>query len=236
MRTKSKKPNKQRYYQYNIPKHENHKLLSASVSKKLKQEKGLKSLPIREGDEVLIVRGSHKGKSGKVNKTDPVKSRIYVDGLGSKKTDAQEIAIPIHPSNVVIQKIYGKDKYRREQLIARRIADKSKMEEVLSILEEEAALEEELEEDVIDFAEDGDDDDLLLDDDELLIDDETSLEPPTVDVPETVEVVEEPAAKKPAKKAAKKPAKKAAKKAAKKPAKKAAKKPAKKPAKKEGKN
>ena len=133
MRTKSKKPNKQRYYQYNIPKHENHKLLSASVSKKLKQEKGLKSLPIREGDEVLIVRGSHKGKSGKVNKTDPVKSRIYVDGLGSKKTDAQEIAIPIHPSNVVIQKIYGKDKYRREQLIARRIADKSKMEEVLSI-------------------------------------------------------------------------------------------------------
>ena len=68
MRTKSKKPNKQRYYQYNIPKHENHKLLSASVSKKLKQEKGLKSLPIREGDEVLIVRGSHKGKSGKVNK------------------------------------------------------------------------------------------------------------------------------------------------------------------------
>ena len=189
MRTKSKKPNKQRYYQYNIPKHENHKLLSASVSKKLKQEKGLKSLPIREGDEVLIVRGSHKGKSGKVNKTDPVKSRIYVDGLGSKKTDAQEIAIPIHPSNVVIQKIYGKDKYRREQLIARRIADKSKMEEVLSILEEEAALEEELEEDVIDFAEDGDDDDLLLDDDDLLIDDETSLEPPTVDVPETVEVV-----------------------------------------------
>ncbi|MBS85866.1 MAG: 50S ribosomal protein L24, partial [Candidatus Heimdallarchaeota archaeon] len=228
MRTKSKKPNKQRYYQYNIPKHENHKLLSASVSKKLKQDKGLKSLPIREGDEVLIVRGSHKGKSGKVNKTDPVKSRIYVDGLGSKKTDAQEIAIPIHPSNVVIQKIYGKDKYRREQLIARRIADKSKMEEVLSILEEEAALEEELEEDVIDFAEDGDDDDLLLDDDDLLlddddllIDDETSLEPPTVDVPETVEVVEEPAAKKPAKKAAKKPAKKAAKK----PAKKAAKKP-----------
>ena len=168
MRTKSKKPNKQRYYQYNIPKHENHKLLSASVSKKLKQEKGLKSLPIREGDEVLIVRGSHKGKSGKVNKTDPVKSRIYVDGLGSKKTDAQEIAIPIHPSNVVIQKIYGKDKYRREQLIARRIADKSKMEEVLSILEEEAALEEELEEDVIDFAEDGDDDDLLIDDDETV--------------------------------------------------------------------
>jgi len=168
MRPKSKKPGKQRLYEYSAPKNDSHKMVSAPLSKKLREEKGVRSLPIREGDTVLIVRGDHKGKNGKVNKTDPQKQRIYIEGLSSKKTDAQEIAIPVHPSNVVIQKYNSRDR-RHLNILNRRIADEEKKIDIESVLAEAEAEEAE---DLIEF----DDDELEGMDDELLEEDLEDLE------------------------------------------------------------
>jgi len=147
MRTKSKKPGKQRLYEYKIPKHEAHKLLSAPLSKKLREDRGFRSLPIREGDEVQIVRGDFTGKKGKVNRTEPSKARIYIDGIGGEKTDASEIAIPIHPSNVVITKMSTRDR-RRMEIINRRVEAEDQKIDIDSVL---AEIEAEEEEDLIDF-------------------------------------------------------------------------------------
>ena len=167
MRRKSKKPSKQRLYEHETPKNEAHKLMSAPLSKKLRTEHGYRTLPVREGDSIIIVRGEYKGKKGKISKTDPVKHRIFVDGIGGKKTDAQEIAIPLHPSNVIIEKINSKDRYRRDNIVKRRIPDDTKKEEIISLLEKEAAAEIEAEEDLIEF-----EDDELTEDEELLMEDE----------------------------------------------------------------
>lgn len=177
MRPKSIKPKKQRKYTFDVPRHEAHKLLSAALSPKLRQEKGFKTIGLREGDTVQILRGSHKGKSGKISKTDPDNQRVYVDGIFNKKTDNTEIPVPIHPSNVVISKLVQRDR-RRLQIMNRRILEEDKKIDIESVLAEALAEEEDLIEIDDDLDLEGlddvdlDDDDLDLDDDDFDLIDE----------------------------------------------------------------
>ena len=62
----STQPRKQRKYRANAPLHTKHKFLSANLSKSLRQKYGKRSLPLRKGDEVLVMRGSFKKKRAKV--------------------------------------------------------------------------------------------------------------------------------------------------------------------------
>ena len=70
---------------------------------------------IRTDDEVVVIAGKDKGKTGKVLRTDPKKDRVYVAGLNMVKRhqrpnpgrpNAQVGVIekegPIHVSNVAI--------------------------------------------------------------------------------------------------------------------------------------
>jgi large subunit ribosomal protein L24 len=70
---------------------------------------------IRRDDEVVVIAGKDKGKTGKVIRTDPKKDRVYVGGLNMVKRhqrpnparpNAQVGVIekegPIHVSNVAI--------------------------------------------------------------------------------------------------------------------------------------
>ncbi|OLS28543.1 MAG: 50S ribosomal protein L24P [Candidatus Heimdallarchaeota archaeon LC_2] len=167
MRTQSKKPKKQRLFQFNPPRHETHKLLSANLSISLRETKGFRSLPLRKGDTVTITRGDMKGKSGKVMKVDLSKQRVYVDKIVKRKTDNTEIPFPIHASNLVITNIIEKDRKRLE-LINRRIKkeeDKIDIDAVLAETEED--------EDIIEL----EDEDLIapLDDDDIeLLEEDTT--------------------------------------------------------------
>lgn len=42
------------------------KIMSSSLSKDLRGKHSVRSMPIRKDDEVLVVRGAHKGREGKV--------------------------------------------------------------------------------------------------------------------------------------------------------------------------
>ena len=70
---------------------------------------------IRTDDEVIVIAGKDKGKTGKVIRTDPKKDRVYVGGLNMVKRhqrpnparpNAQVGVIekegPIHVSNVAL--------------------------------------------------------------------------------------------------------------------------------------
>lgn len=142
MRPKSKAPRKQRKYNYTAIKHEVHKLMSANLSPELRSTKGFRSLPVKVGDSVTIMRGKYKGRSGKVNKVMPQKQRVYVDKIMRGKTDKTEIPIPLHPSNLMITKYVTKDR-RRMELINRRIKEESEKIDIESVLEELEKEEEE---------------------------------------------------------------------------------------------
>jgi large subunit ribosomal protein L24 len=72
-------------------------------------------MKIRRDDEVVVIAGKDKGKTGKVIRTDPKKDRVYVGGLNMVKRHQRpnparptaQVGViekegPIHVSNVAI--------------------------------------------------------------------------------------------------------------------------------------
>jgi large subunit ribosomal protein L24 len=81
--------------------------------------RGRKHLKIRSGDQVKVIAGKDRGKSGRVLRVEPRKQRVYVEGLNKVKRHVRpkqvagahtEAAMggvieregPIHVSNVML--------------------------------------------------------------------------------------------------------------------------------------
>ena len=100
---------KQRKYNFNAPNHLRHKMLNTNLSKELRKELGFRSFPVRSGDIVKIMTGQFKGKSGKVDKVNLAKIRVYVEKTGVKRQDGSISLYPISPSNLQITKLVKDD-------------------------------------------------------------------------------------------------------------------------------
>ena len=98
----SKQPRKQRKALYNAPAHTRVKQLSASLSKDLRAKLGKRTLPVKTGDKVRIVRGDFKNQEGKVLSVDYGSYKITVEEMTLSKADGTVTFYPIDPSNVVI--------------------------------------------------------------------------------------------------------------------------------------
>jgi len=116
MKAKSAKPGKQRKKLYNAPYHLRGKVMSAHISSELREKYGARSMPIRSGDTVRVLRGDYEGVEGKVVRVDRGKYRIFIEGITRQKADGTTIYVPIHPSKVEIIKLNLDDKFRREIL------------------------------------------------------------------------------------------------------------------------
>lgn len=68
-------------------------------------------MKIKKGDNVIVIAGSNKGKSGKVIRAIPSENKVVVEGVNLRKkahkakgkgdqSQILEIAMPIHVSNV----------------------------------------------------------------------------------------------------------------------------------------
>ncbi|VDL60797.1 unnamed protein product [Hymenolepis diminuta] len=114
---------KQRKRHFNAPSHIRRRLMSAPLSKELRNKYKVRSMPVRRGDEVQIVRGERKdNNSAKVIKVYRKKFVIHVERVQCKKSNGIYVPIGIHPSNVVITKL-KLDNDRRD-LLARKAANK----------------------------------------------------------------------------------------------------------------
>lgn len=103
---------------YTAPLHKRHKKMTAPLSKELMKDQGVKSLPIRKGDTVKIMRGDFKDKDGTVEKVNLKKYYIHVSGKTTKKANGSDAHVPIAPSNVMITKLQLKDN-KRNKIIER---------------------------------------------------------------------------------------------------------------------
>jgi large subunit ribosomal protein L24 len=115
----SSKPRKQRKFLFTAPIHLKRKMLSSHLSKALREKYKKRSMPVRKGDEVLIMRGKFKGKTGKISRIDLKKQRVYIDGVSRKRTVGTEVLVPIPSSNVQITNLNLDDK-RRVKILERR--------------------------------------------------------------------------------------------------------------------
>lgn len=120
--TLSRKPRKQRRALLNAPPHIVTKLMSAHLSPEIREKYGRRSLPVRVGDTVRILRGEFRRVEGKVTKVDRKNRRIYVENVTRKKADGSNVNIPIHISNVMITQLNLDDEYRKTLLESGRVA------------------------------------------------------------------------------------------------------------------
>ena len=119
----SKRRTQRRLY-FSAPSSIKRRLMSCHLSKSLRNEHKIRALPIKRGDEVKVLKGKFKGKSGKVVQVYRRRNIIHVDKMQRDKQNGQTVFVPIRPSYCVIEKLYlNKD---RKKTIERRAANKIK--------------------------------------------------------------------------------------------------------------
>lgn len=78
----------------------------------------VRSIPVRKDDEVTVVRGTNKGRDGKVTNVYRLKYIIQLERFVREKSNGQSVSLGIHPSKVVITKLkLDKD---RENILERK--------------------------------------------------------------------------------------------------------------------
>lgn len=102
--------------------------MSAPLSIDLRNKYNVRSIPIRKDDEVQVVRGTYKGREGKVVQVYRRRWVIHVERITREKVTGSTVNVGLDPSKVVITKLkLDKD---RKALIERkargRAADKAK--------------------------------------------------------------------------------------------------------------
>jgi len=119
----SKQIRKQRKYRHNAPLHVKQKFVHVHLSKELKKKYSRRSLGLRKGDKVKIVRGQFKKHNGNVERVDLKKTRVYVSGVEVTKKDGSKTTYPINPSNLIITELNLDDKMR-QKIIDRKTSKK----------------------------------------------------------------------------------------------------------------
>ena len=109
---KSVQPRKQRAYTKNCPINIRGNIMCSHLSKELKEKHGTRSIRIKKGDKIKVLRGQFKRVMGKVEKVNTKRQRIFVTGVEQEKMDGSKALYPIHPSNVSIIELDLEDKRR----------------------------------------------------------------------------------------------------------------------------
>lgn len=111
-KVRSSKPKKQRRFHYHKPLHRKQQSLAAHLDKRLSQQLRTRSIPLRKGDHVKVLRGTKKGTSGKITAVDYKKGVVFVDKLVRKKASGEEIPLPVHASNLLVTELDKSDAKR----------------------------------------------------------------------------------------------------------------------------
>ena len=113
---KSIQPRKQRKYVANAPLHLKGKLIASHLSKELRIKYGTRSIRLRTGDKVKILRGSYKGETQKVERINIKAQKVYIEKIEFTKKDGSKATRPFYASNLLIIDLNLDDKKRMKKL------------------------------------------------------------------------------------------------------------------------
>jgi len=110
--------------------------MSATLSRDLRTKYNTRSIPVRKEDEVQVVRGTYKGREGKVIQVYRKKWVIHIERLTREKANGATVNIGIHPSKVTVTKLkLDKD---RKAILDRKDRSKDKKGEKQKITQSQA--------------------------------------------------------------------------------------------------
>merc|ERR1712225_184909 len=96
---------KSRKAHYDAPSSVRRTIMSAPLSPELRTKYNVRSIPIRKDDEVSVVRGTYKGREGKVVQVYRKKWVIHIERITREKASGATVNVGIHPSKVVVNKL-----------------------------------------------------------------------------------------------------------------------------------
>ncbi len=100
------------------PLHRRRRMVAAHLDSPLMKEYNVRSLPVRKGDTVKVIRGSKdfKGSENKVASVDLGNYKIIIENVTVAKADGTQTERPVDPSDVVITKLDLSDSWRKRKL------------------------------------------------------------------------------------------------------------------------
>lgn len=118
--TNSTKARKQRKARANAPLHKKRRMVAAHLDSTLMREYNVRSLTVRKGDTVKVLRGGEgvRGLESKVAKVELSDCKIIIENVTVAKADGTLKQRVVDPSNVVITKLDLSDPWRKEKLDA----------------------------------------------------------------------------------------------------------------------
>ncbi|KAI9280759.1 translation protein SH3-like domain-containing protein [Sporodiniella umbellata] len=78
------------------------KIMSAPLSKELREKYSTRAIPVRKDDTVMVVRGTYKGREGKITQVYRKKWVIHIDRVAREKVNGATAPIGISASKVVV--------------------------------------------------------------------------------------------------------------------------------------
>src|SRR5271157_683715 len=121
MRITSTKPGKQRKALFNLKNHQRSSVLSCPLDDALREEFGIRRLPIRKDDRVRVISGEFRDIEGKVLSINKRNRRVNVEECMNEKKDGSTFYVPMPASRLRITK-FGEKKMDpwRQKIIDRR--------------------------------------------------------------------------------------------------------------------
>ncbi len=113
---RSTQPRKQRKSRYNAPLHQRQKYMHVHLSAPLRKKYGFRNVQVRVGDKVKVCRGRFAPKEGRIDAVNLKREFIHVAGVEIVKKDGSKVALPLHPSNVVLTELDLADRRRKEKM------------------------------------------------------------------------------------------------------------------------
>jgi len=112
----SRQIRKQRKYLANAPLHLKRKMISSHLSKGLRKKYGKRNIPICKGDEVKVMVGKFRGKTGKISIVNIKKQKVAIEGIQRKKKDGAKLNVFFNASNLLVQSLNLDDKKRIKEI------------------------------------------------------------------------------------------------------------------------
>jgi len=116
--TSSTKARKQRKARANAPLHKKKRMVSAHLNSALMKEYNVRSVAVRKGDTVRVIRGDKdfKASDAKVASVDLKHMKLIIENITVPKADGTQKPKPVDPSDVLLTKLDLSDPWRKEKL------------------------------------------------------------------------------------------------------------------------
>lgn len=110
------KPGKNRKRQFNAPHHIRRRYVAAPLSPALRAQHGVRSMPVRRDDTVVITKGDRKMTEGRVTRVDVARGLLLIEGVTRQRMDGSTVQIPVRAENTMIMRLHLDDRWRRKVL------------------------------------------------------------------------------------------------------------------------